>query len=123
MGQENSRDISVRPIAILLAESSPAILSDLRREFPEFKTLFDPSYELGKSVENGRSAEASTRRNYALKVFAEKGLDVAEQKIEKIISTLVMRMKRARAVKVSGTIVATLSSAGVISALALSKPN
>src|SRR4051812_5889374 len=108
----------VRAIAALLADVEPQALAQLRAEFPEQKHLFDPHYRLGYEPSTPASV-GPTLEAQALRSFAEVGLTAAERKLEQLIAALIKKMKLARFVKLTGAIVASVSSVGVISALAL----
>lgn len=111
---------AVRAIAALLAESEPQSLVRLREQFPEHKRLFDPVYVLGDESSE-TDCFALPQDVEVLRSFADVGLTAAEQKLEQLVAALTKRMKRARSVKLAGAIVASVSSVGVISALALAQ--
>jgi hypothetical protein len=113
---------AVRSISALLASHAQERLVKLRKDFPESSDLFNPNYRLGPSTDVAPSQGVDPRRNEALRALARDGLNVANTRIEKIIHSLSRRMKFARRIKLGGSIIAALSGAGVISALAISRP-
>jgi hypothetical protein len=112
-----SQPLSVRSIANLVASEAPAELDRLRGQFPEQKQLFETSYVLGEDA--SRSAQPDPHRVEALRALLETGIAAAESRLPKVIKALVLRMKRARMIKLVGAIAAAISSVGVISALVI----
>lgn len=104
-------------LASLLEVMSPSTLNDLRMRFPEQRSLFEPSYVLG-----GENAENITPAPEALAAFSRAGAEGAERALKGIIVMLGKRIRRARFVKLCGSIVTSVSSAGVVSALMLTQP-
>jgi hypothetical protein len=120
-------ELNVKSINSLLESHSKERLLLLRREFPEYPDLFDPMRRLGASrgasgASRGVEGAVATepRRVDAIRALALSGLEVANKRIPFIVNNLSRRLKFVRAMKLFGGIIAAISSAGVISALALS---
>jgi hypothetical protein len=110
----------LRAIAVLLSDTNPQALADLRARYPNHERLFEPAYVLGQEpIEAARSSVLQEVE--PLRAFAEAGLTAAELKLEQLVAVLSKRIKRARSVKLAGAITASVSSVGVISALALAQ--
>lgn len=110
----------LRAIAELLANAAPQTLQHLRSKFPEDAELFKQGYVLGESTS---SPDPSSRKLAAIRAFAEAGLNTTEAEAERIIQILTERLKLARKIKLVGSIIASISSVGIISALALGQPS
>lgn len=122
------QNIPVRAISNLMAHNAGQRLADLRLKFPEYPEFFDPKYTLGvneakAAVEaNGPDFTLNPRKTEALLALIDDGLSLINTRIPIIIRALSHRLKTTRQIKLAGGAVAALSSAGVISALAISKP-
>jgi hypothetical protein len=108
---------SVRAIAALLTKVDPESLARLRVQFPDQKRLFDPTFVLGDE----QPLPVQSKEITALRSFSEVGLAAAERTLQKLVTALSGRIRLARSVKLAGSIMASVSSVGVISALALKK--
>jgi hypothetical protein len=113
---------TVRAISSLLARHGSESLDKLRSAFPEYSDLFDPNYRLGEVKSVLPSDALNVRKSEALRALSKEGLEVANTRIAAIVPLLSRRIKILRRVKLTGAGISALSSAGVISALAISKP-
>ena len=111
-------DLNFKSINSLLESHSKERLSSLRREFSDYPDLFKSSFKLGASGNAEDTAAKDPRRTDAIRALAMNGLEVANRRIPVIMDGLSRRLRFVRALKLFGGIVAALSSAGVISALA-----
>jgi hypothetical protein len=112
-------DFNFKSINSLLESHSKDRLSSLRREFPDYPDLFQSTFKLGASGNAEDVATNDPRRTDAIRALAMNGLEVANRRIPLIIGGLSRRLRFVRALKLCGGIIAAVSSAGVISALAL----
>jgi hypothetical protein len=104
-------------LASLLQDIAPQALAALRIRFPHQASLFSPAHVLGS-----QDAQSGVDDIEALSAFAKAGVEAAGRALEAIINTLGKRIKRARNIKLLGSVVTSVSSAGVVSALMLSQP-
>lgn len=106
-------------LGALLRQDRPADLAGLVGAHPDLAPALAAAKMLGTPVAGGISAD---RLQEGLMQMARLGLAAAAARVALIGQSLPRRARRARRLKLFGGLVAAVSSAGVISALALAQP-
>ena len=116
--------IPSRAMASLLADVNPKKLSELRNQFPDHVYLFDVSYTLGESkIDKGSTTGSDVVGLSALRALIEETISVSGPSIEKIQFALTSRIMSARRTRLGGSIIAMVSSAGVVASITASAPS
>ncbi|MBU8538653.1 hypothetical protein [Falsiroseomonas tokyonensis] len=110
----------------LLREEEPQQASALVGEYPEIspwlaevKVLGRPEREAGGSSQDSELRER--RLNEGLMRTARLGLSAASNRVERLLTSLPRRARLAKRLKLFGSMISTVTSAGVIAALALAQ--
>jgi hypothetical protein len=103
--------IKANSIVELLSENDPAELERLRNRYPAERDLLMPGLELGN-----RPAKIDACRD-----LAAAGLVSAEKQVPLILSSHSRRLSLAKKIRLLATLIASVSSAGIISSLALGR--
>ncbi len=108
-------------LGVLLRGEDPAGAAALSRDFPELAPTLAEVKVLGEAreTEGHRRGGAKLARGYV--ELARLGLAAATGRAERLMAALPRRMRVAKRLKLYGGVLSAFSSAGVLSALALSQ--
>ncbi len=103
-----------RAMASIVNELNPGKLEQLRQRYPHSAALFDFHYVMG--------AESASPAAQAVKALIEETVAVLSPAIGRVQLGLMHRIQNARRLRLVGSVTATVSSAGAVTALMAAQP-
>lgn len=112
-----------RAMASIVGELNPGKLEQLRQRFPDSVALFDIQYHMGSkgggTITQTKSVSAAA---LAVRALIDETLVVLSPAITRVQQALMRRIQNARRLRLVGSVIATVSSAGAVAALTTAHP-
>lgn len=115
-------EVSTREIASLLAELAPRKLEELRIRFPASARAFEDQYVLGEKKGTHDGATASPTAVPAVRALIHETLSVLVPAMHRVQLGLSRRIRTARRLRLGGSVIATICSAGAMASLTAAQP-
>jgi len=113
-----------RAMASIVSELNPGKLEQLRERFPASAELFEVEYVMGQEGAGAApQAKPDPAVAAAVKALIEETVQSLGPAIHSVQLALVQRVRNARRLRLAGSIVATISSAGAVATLTATQPS
>lgn len=112
-----------RAMASIVEELHPEKLAQLRQRFPGHQQIFDTAFELGEpGTEPAAQQQQDQSAALAVRSLIDETVLALEPTVRRIELALVKRIHRARKFRLTGSIVATVSSASAVATMIAAQP-
>lgn len=115
-------DVSTREMASLLDELAPHKLEQLRTRFPASARVFEVQYVLGEAAGTHDGAAQSPAAVAAVRALIHETLGLLVPAVHRVQLGLSRRIRMARRLRLGGSVIATICSAGVMASLTAAQP-